>query len=96
MVTASEARLNVTNFEKDQYNKVMKLAEETLEAMSKSIELHSKNGYSSAEFVPYDRSRFETYQEMRIASEIFQKVFTGVGFEVLQNDWTNNIIKIKW
>lgn len=96
MITASEAKANKINFEIEQYNKIKMIADEILETIGKSIEFHSKNGFDSAEFVPYDKSRFVSYQALQTASEIFEKVLKENGFEIVKNDWTNNILKVTW
>ena len=96
MIKASEAKANVINYELSQYNKVKVTADGILEAMSKSIEFHSKHGFNSAEFMPYGRSRFSDEKALKIASEIFEKVFNDNGFEIVKNDWSNNILKVTW
>lgn len=96
MIKASEAKANKIHFEIEQYNKVKQIADEILETIGKGIEFHSKNGFDSAEFVPYDRSRFVSYQSLQTASEIFETVLKENGFEIVRNDWTNNILKVAW
>jgi hypothetical protein len=96
MIKASEARTNTNNFEIEQYNKIKQVADEVLETIGKSIEFHSKNGFEVAEFVPYDRSRFTSYHSLQVASEIFERVLKDNGYEIVKNDWTNNVLKVKW
>lgn len=96
MITASEAKANKIHFEIEQYNKVKQIADEILETISQGIEFHSNNGFDSAEFVPYDRSRFASYQSLQTASEIFEQVLKDNGFKIIKNDWTNNILKVQW
>lgn len=96
MIKASEAKANKIHFEIEQYNKVKQVADEILETISNGIEFHSKNGFDSAEFVPYDRSRFVSDQSLQTASEIFETVLKENGFKIVRNDWTNNILKVAW
>ena len=96
MIKASEAQANVINYKVMQYNKVKEVADEILETMSKSIEYHSRNGFNSADFMPYGKSQFPCEQALQTASEIFEKVFMSNGYEIVKNDWQNNILKIKW
>ena len=96
MIKASEARANVINHETELYNNVKTIADEILDAMSKSIEFHSQNGFESAEFMPYRDSRFSSEYMQRVASEIFEQVFTENGYKVVRNDWVNNTLKVTW
>ena len=43
MISATEARANVVYHETEVYNNVFTIANELLDAMSKSIEFHSQN-----------------------------------------------------
>jgi len=96
MIKASEARDNIKKFEIEQYNKIKTMVEEALEVISTEIEFHSKNGLNTAEFVPYDASRFPSYRSVQIASEIFERILKDNGYEIITNDRANNILKIKW
>ena len=96
MISANEARANVAAHEQAIFNNVAIIADELLDTMSNSIEFHSQNGFESAEFMPYRDSRFSTDYMMKTASEIFERVFTENGYDVLINDWKNNRLKIAW
>lgn len=96
MISAAEARANVNSHEQEIFNTVAIVADELLDTMSNSIEFHSKNGYESAEFMPYRDSRFSTEYMQRLASDIFEKEFNENGYTILINDWVNNRLKIAW
>ena len=96
MISANEARANVAAHEQAILNNVAIIADELLDTMSNSIEFHSQNGFESAEFMPYRDSRFSSEYMQRVASEIFEQVFTENGYKVVRNDWVNNALKVTW
>lgn len=96
MITAKEAKMNVINYEITLYDKIKIIVDDTLKAMSKSIEFHSQNGFDSLEFVPYNKSQFSSEKAMQIASNIFEKTLKDNGFKIIRNDWKNNLLKITW
>ena len=96
MITATEARNNVINHELEEYNRVANKIPELLNAMSKSIEFHSQNGITHIDFCPYDKSRFPSYQELEIASQILAKTFKDNGYKVTRNSWGANVLTVQW
>ena len=96
MITAREAKINVINHESVLYNKYRSVAEELLEEMNISIEFHSKNGFETIEFEPYDTFRFHTDHAKKIASDVFEKTLKENGFTIEKNNWSTNILKISW
>lgn len=96
MITATKARANKTQFEIHLYNEVKIITEGIIETISAGIEFHSKNGFESAEFLPYDKSQFHTLQEMKIASEIFERTLERNDFKIIKNDYMHNILKVQW
>lgn len=96
MIRASEAKANVTAYESHRFHAVEMKVNELLETMSKSIEYHSKNGITKLEFMPYENSRFPSYDEKEIASRIFLSIFQNNGYSVARNSWSDNILEIRW
>ena len=96
MIKATEARTNVINHEVEKYNQIKKIVDELLEAMSKSIEFHSKNGYESVDFMPYGNSRFPSDAAKITASGMFETILKDNGYEIIQHDWSQNILKVRW
>jgi len=96
MITASEARNNVTRYEEEEYQKVAAKVPELINAMSKSIEFHSKSGVDHLDFYPFDKSRFSSYRELEIASQIFEQMFKDNEYKVTRNSWSDNILTVQW
>ena len=96
MIKASEARANVLNYESEQYHKVKVAVDEVMTTISEAIEFHSKNGFHTAEFLPYHKSHFQTIYELQTASKIIETILKENEFEIVRNDWTNNILKVRW
>lgn len=96
MITAETARTNVINYKEAQDREMKEITNEILDRMSKTIELHSKNGYESAEFMPFRDSRFSNDYMQETASKIFAETFKENGYRILFNDWKNNRLVISW
>ena len=96
MISANEARSNVTEYEIYLYGLAEKKVNEIIPIISESIEFHSKNGFTEIEFTPYGISRFSSYRMMEIASTIFNQILKENGYKILVNDWEHNILKIRW
>ena len=96
MITANEARNNVTRYEIEEYQKVAAKVTELIDTMSKSIEFHSKSGIDHLDFAPFDKSRFPSYRELEIASKIFGQMFKDNGYKVTRNSWSDNVFTIQW
>lgn len=96
MIRASEARKNVEIYELEIYTSVNKQVTELIEIMDESIEFHSKQGYNLLTFQPYDKSRFTSNKELTLAQEIFYKILTSHGYDIIKNDAFNNFLKIRW
>lgn len=96
MITANEARNNVTRLEIKEYQKVAAKVTELIDTMSKSIEFHSKNGIDHLDFYPFEKSHFPSHRELEIASQIFGQTFKDNGYKVTRNSWGNNILTIQW
>lgn len=96
MIKATEAQANVINYEaairEDIQNKVNELAE----VMSKSIAFHSKNGFTSANFCPYEKSRFTNIKALEYAQELFNKLFEDAGYTIVENNYGKNSLIVKW
>ena len=96
MIKATEAQANVINYETtiraDIQNKVNELAE----VMSKSIVFHSKNGFTSANFCPYEKSRFTSIKALEYAQELFNKLFEDAGYTIVENHYSKNSLIVKW
>lgn len=96
MIKATEAQANVINYEAivraDTKSKVNELAE----IMSKSIIFHSRKGFTSANFCPYEKSRFTTIKALEYAQELFAELFENAGYTVVENHYGKNSLIIKW
>lgn len=96
MIKATEAQANVINYETAIREDIKRKVDDMAEIMSKSIKYHSQNGFTSAAFTPYEKSRFANIKALEYAQELFQKIFEDAGFEVLENNYGKNSIIIKW
>lgn len=96
MISAAAAAQNVLNYEIERYHKVEELCNAALEEMEASIEYHSRNGFSTLDFTPYQKSRFTNNYAMQTAHDIFEKVFKENGYTVEHNDISLNSLKITW
>ncbi len=96
MISAETARQNINKYETAIYQQTETKALEIIETMSKSIEYHSRNGFDCLDFMPYEKTRFTSNHTMNIAHDIFQKIFETNGFEILCNDITKNILRVRW
>ena len=96
MIKATEAQANVLNYEFAIRVEVRDKVNELINVMSKSIEFHSKNGLTGAQFCPYDKSRFPTIKALEYAQELFQTIFEDAGYTVVENRYDKNSLKIKW
>ena len=96
MITASEARGNVTEYEQAEYIRISTKLSEVIDTMSKSIEFHSKNGITQLTFYPYDKSRFSSFHDLIIASDILEKKFKNNGYKIIHNNHNNNVFTIRW
>lgn len=96
MINAATAAQNVRNYEIERYNKIKELCNAALNEMDASIEYHSRNGFDSLDFTPYQRSRFTNDYAMQTAHDIFEKVFKENGYTIEHNDISLNSLKIKW
>lgn len=96
MITANEARNNVIRHEMEEYQSVAAKITELIDTMSKSIEFHSKSGIDHLDFMPFDKSRFQSCRELEIASQIFGQMFKDNGYKVTRNSWSDNIFTIRW
>lgn len=96
MINAQEAKQNRANYEIGIHIAVSENVNELINTMSASIEFHSKNGFDSLEFCPYDKSRFPSHQALKIAETIFAEILTSNGYEIIHNDAFNNSLKIRW
>jgi len=96
MINATEARANAINYEAAILADIEAKVNELTEMMSKSIEFHSKNGYTQATFCPYEKSRFTTVKALEYAQQLFTKTFEDAGFTVLENHYGKNTLKIEW
>lgn len=96
MIKASEARINVINYENALYRQVAIKVNEVLETVSRSIEFHSQNGINTLEFMPYEISRFSSWHNMEIAKEVFEKILKENGYTIILNNPNDNILKITW
>ena len=96
MITASEARNNVSVFEEETRKAIEKKVLETVALMSDSIAFHSKNGLESLAFTPYDKSRFMTITEMNTAEEMILAILKENGYKVITSSVHANILKVQW
>ena len=97
MINAITARENVNKYRQNVYFEVAKLVRETLEEIGKSIEFHSQNGHVEAEFSPYDKSRYHYNRDMLESAEIeFDTILKQNQYQVEENSWKKNILKIRW
>lgn len=96
MIKATEAQANVINYETAIREDIKRKVDEMAEIMSKSIKYHSQNGFTSATFMPYEKSRFTNIKALEYAQELFQKIFEDAGYQVLENNYGKNNITIKW
>lgn len=96
MITAIEARINVTNYETIILANVEKTVSEIIDIISRSIEFHSKNGYTHLIFTPYEKSRFSTVKELEYAQKLFRKILEEAGYTVLENNYGRNILNVSW
>ena len=96
MITAREARNNVINHEAKVYQAVAQKTKELIEIMGKSIEIHSENGIDHIDFTPFNKSRFPSYHELEIASQILEQMFKDNGYKVTRNSWSDNIFTVQW
>ena len=96
MIKANEAKKNVIEYHERVFLATEHKVNEIIETMSESIEFHSKNGFTELVFTPYDNSRFNTDEIKSMASMIFQAILISNDYEIVKNDWQNNILKIRW
>lgn len=96
MITAKAAKENVQAYEDAIDQDIKNKVNELLDIMSKSIEFHSKNGFTSLIFTPYDKSRFQTVHALERAQELFTQILTDNGYTVLENHYGKNSLKIEW
>lgn len=96
MISAESAKANVITFQTQFIAKVQTVVDESLEAMGKSIEFHSKSGLTTAEFCPYASSRFPCDKAKEEAQKMFDKTFKEYGYTILVNSIEKNILKIQW
>ena len=71
MIRATEAQANVINYESVILTDIQNKVDELADVMSRSIEFHSKNGYTSANFCPYEKSRFTDIKALEYAQDLF-------------------------
>ena len=95
MITASEARLNVANFKLNEYNRIHELVDKFIPELEKCIKFQSECGYSEITVFPYDNSRFLPL-DRPLASEMINRLLTNHGYEVVVNDYKQNVLKFKW
>lgn len=95
MITASEARLNVADFKLDEYNRIHALVEKLIPELDNSIKYQSKHGFSELTVFPYDNSRFLPL-DRPLASEMINRLLTNHGYDVITNDYKQNVLKFKW
>ena len=69
MITAREAQTNVINYENTIKADVQNKVNELIEIMSKSIAYHSKNGFDTLSFCPYEKSRFSSVKTLEYAQD---------------------------
>lgn len=96
MIKASEAKKNVVEYHEKVFLATENKVNEIIETMSESIEFHSKNGTTETVFTPYGNSFFDSTETKQIASMMFQAIFESNDYEIVTNDWQNNILKIRW
>ena len=96
MITASEARNNVSTFKEETRKAIEKKVLETIALMSDSIAFHSKNGFKSLSFSPYDKSHFVTITEMITAEEMILAILKENGYKVINSSIHANILKVQW
>lgn len=96
MIKATEARANV-NFHYEEMNrKVEAKLNPIIEAIGRSIEIHSKLGITHLDFMPYDKSRFPSYIELERASKIMERILKENGYKITRNNYNDNILKVEW
>lgn len=96
MIKATEAQANVINYEAAFCENIKHKVDDMAEIMSKSIKYHSQNGFTSAIFTPYEKTRFTSIKALEYAQELFQKIFEDAGYQILENNYDKNTISIKW
>ena len=96
MIKATEAQANVINYEAAIRTDILTKVNELIDVMSRSIEFHSKNGYTSANFCPYEKSRFTNVKALEYAQELFQKIFEEAGYTIVENNYGKNSLIVKW
>ena len=96
MINATEARTNVINYEAAILAELDATIAELVDMMSKSIEFHSKNGYTSAAFCPFGQSRFTNVQALEYAQNKLEKIFEEAGYNVIENHYGKNTFKVEW
>ena len=96
MINAETAKANVITFQAQFIAKVQAAVDELLETMSKSIEFHSRQGFTVAEYCPYTSSRFPCDKAKEEAQKMFDKTFKEYGYTVLVNNIEKNVLKIQW
>lgn len=96
MITAVEAKKNVTIYKVQLTQKVELQINNILNAISPDIEFRSQNGCTTLTFAPYDKSRFPNIQTLEIAQQLFTHILKSNGYNILENDYNTNILKIQW
>ena len=96
MINANEAKANVINYEAALLAALDEKINELVDIMGRSIEYHSKNGFTSIQFCPYEKSRFTNVRALEYAQKRFTEIFEEAGYTVVENHYGKNIIKIEW
>lgn len=96
MIKATEARANVNLHYEEETRKVEEKLNPIIEAMGRSIEIHSKLGITHIDFMPYEKSRFPSSLELEQASKIMERILKENGYKITRNNWSENILKVEW
>lgn len=98
MITAKQAKTNVNVYRISVLVPIRESVANYCEnIISPEIELHSKNGVRFLEFQPYDDSRYFTCLMDRVnAKPFFDEILKSNGYEIKENDYNKNILKIQW
>lgn len=96
MINANEAKANVINYVAAQNAILEEKISSLLDTMSKSIDYHSKHGFSSLQFCPYEKSRFTSEQSLKYAQARFKEIFEKEGYTIIKNNYEENMLHIAW
>lgn len=96
MISAQQAKANTDKFIDEEKQKIYIQVDKLLDTISASIEYHSKNGFFSLDFMPYDKSLFPTEISRAIAQKTFNDRLRLAGYQIVINNPDSNVLRIQW